>query len=106
MMKSKKLLLLLFFFISDLIYSQVNPNEVYVSGYTRSNGTVVEPHYRTAPNSTNIDNFTTRPNINPHTLEPGKLFPDSNFNGVNSLITVPISEPSYTSDNLDYYYLK
>ena len=29
-----------------------------VSGYYRSSGTYVQPHYRTSPNSTLFDNYT------------------------------------------------
>jgi hypothetical protein len=38
-----------------------------VSGYTRSNGTYVAPHYQTNPNSTQYDNYGTRGNYNAHT---------------------------------------
>ena len=33
---------------------------VYVQGYTRSNGTYVQGYYRTAPNSTTLDNYSTK----------------------------------------------
>lgn len=45
--------------------------EHLVSGYTRSNGTYVAPHYQTDPNGTRNDNYSTRGNVNPHTCEPG-----------------------------------
>jgi hypothetical protein len=44
-----------------------NPNDHYVNGYTRNNGTYVEPHYQTNPNSSTYDNYGTRGNYNPHT---------------------------------------
>ena len=43
-----------------------NPNDHLVSGYTRSNGTYVQPHYQTNPNSTRADNYGTLGNVNPH----------------------------------------
>ncbi len=43
--------------------------EVYVSGYYRSNGTYVNGHYRTSPNSTRLDNYGCTGN--PHTGNPG-----------------------------------
>lgn len=46
-------------------------NEVYVSGYTRSDGTYVKGHYRTAPNDTKKDNYSTKGNTNPHTGKKG-----------------------------------
>lgn len=45
--------------------------DVYVRGYTRSNGTYVAPHYRSDPNRTKNDNFSTKGNINPYTGKPG-----------------------------------
>ena len=39
----------------------------YVHGYTRSNGTYVQPYYRSSPNSTVGDNFSYKGNVNPHT---------------------------------------
>lgn len=63
----------------------------------KSNGSYVEPHYRTAPNSTNTDNFSTIPNINPHTLVPGYISPDSNSNNKNYLYATP--ENANNNDN-------
>ena len=51
--------------------STVNHNTTAVSGYTRSNGTFVQPHVRTMPNSTNWDNFSTKGNSNPFTGSTG-----------------------------------
>ena len=51
-------------------YSQ---GEVWVNGYTKSNGTYVEGHYRTAPNNKKNDNWTTVGNINPYTGKNGYL---------------------------------
>lgn len=59
------------------ISAQTNPNHVHVRGYHRSDGTYVSPHYRTAPNSTNRDNFSTIGNVNPYTGEPGYIQPDN-----------------------------
>ena len=39
----------------------------YVHGYTRSNGTVVQPYHRSSPNNTVTDNFSYKGNVNPHT---------------------------------------
>ena len=41
--------------------------QVYVSGYTKSNGTIVEGYWRTSPNFTRDDNCGTRGNTNPYT---------------------------------------
>lgn len=42
-----------------------------VSGYYRKDGTYVQPHYRTTPNSTRMDNWSTRGNVNPFTGKKG-----------------------------------
>ena len=51
--------------------STVNYNTTSVSGYSRSNGTYVQPHVRTIPNNTNWDNFSTKGNSNPFTGSTG-----------------------------------
>lgn len=53
------------------IPSTVNYNTLNVSGYSRSNGTYVEPYVRTMPNTTNWDNFSTSGNTNPFTGSTG-----------------------------------
>lgn len=44
---------------------------VGVRGYTKKNGTLVAPSVRTGPNSTKLDNFSTKGNINPLTGKEG-----------------------------------
>lgn len=43
----------------------------HVSGYTKRNGTHVEPHRRTRANGTTKDNWSHRGNVNPDTGEVG-----------------------------------
>jgi hypothetical protein len=50
---------------------QINNNHVWVNGYYKLDGTYIPGHFRTAPNSTNLDNFSTVGNINPYTYQPG-----------------------------------
>lgn len=49
--------------------------DVYVEGYYRSDGTYVRPHYRSSPNSSTYDNYSTRGNVNPYTGQPGYRSP-------------------------------
>lgn len=44
----------------------------YVRGYTRNNGTVVQPYYRSSLNNTVTDNFSFRGNTNPYTGKAGQ----------------------------------
>jgi hypothetical protein len=50
-------------------------SSVHVSGYTRSNGTYVAPHYRTAPDATKLNNWSTKGNVNPYTGKAGTKDP-------------------------------
>jgi opacity protein-like surface antigen len=50
--------------------------DVYVRPYYRSDGTYVQGHYRTAPNSSTWDNYGTRGNRNPYTWEQGYRDPN------------------------------
>lgn len=52
-----------------------NSNSSTVSGYTRSNGTHVDSYHRTAPNSTQTDNYGTIGNTNPYTGQQGTHTP-------------------------------
>ena len=47
----------------------------YVNGYTKPNGTYVQPYYRTAPDSTLLNNYSTQGNVNPYTGQPGTVNP-------------------------------
>ncbi|BCA00028.1 hypothetical protein [Bradyrhizobium diazoefficiens] len=52
-----------------------NPNSHSVSGYTRSNGTYVQPYVATNPNGTQRDNYGTSGNVNPYTGATGHRTP-------------------------------
>lgn len=49
----------------------------YVNGYFRSDGTYVAPHYRSSPNSSRFDNYSTQGNTNPYTGQRGYVNPYS-----------------------------
>ena len=55
--------------------------DVYVHGYTRSDGTYVAPHYRSSPNSSTYDNWSTRGNVNPYTGKIGTRSPEPSYGG-------------------------
>lgn len=42
-------------------------SDIHVNGYVRSNGTYVEPHYRTQRDGIFGNNYSTKGNYNPHT---------------------------------------
>lgn len=51
--------------------------DVYVKGYTRKDGTYVAPHYRSDPNGSVYDNWSTKGNVNPYTGKKGTKNPYS-----------------------------
>jgi hypothetical protein len=55
-----------------VVFSMSAFADQYVHGYTRSNGTVVQPYYRSSPNNTVRDNFSYKGNVNPYTGEVGR----------------------------------
>jgi len=57
--------------------AQVTP----YSGYTRQDGTYVQPHYQTSPNSSRLDNYSTQGNVNPYTGQQGTqpAFPQQQY---------------------------
>ena len=69
----KKLLALIaIVFMSIVSFAQ---GYTYVNGYTRSNGTYVQPYHRSSPDSTKLNNFSTQGNTNPYTNQPGTVNP-------------------------------
>lgn len=48
---------------------------VHVNGYFKRDGTYVQSHYRTAPDFTKLNNWSTKGNVNPFTGEPGTKDP-------------------------------
>ncbi len=58
---------------------------VRVRGYYRSNGTYVQPHYRSNPDGNFYNNWSTYPNVNPYTGVRGtRRTPNYNFGSYNS----------------------
>jgi hypothetical protein len=50
-------------------------SDVHVHGYTKKNGTVVQPYTRTHENGTQKDNFSSKGNVNPYTGKVGTKEP-------------------------------
>lgn len=53
--------------------------QVHVNGYVNKNGTYVAPHYRSSPNGTTLDNYSTKGNVNPYTGQAGTKNPYSSY---------------------------
>lgn len=53
--------------------------DTYVRGYTRRDGTYVNGYYRSSPNHTRLDNYSTRGNYNPYTGKTGTVNPYNQY---------------------------
>jgi len=64
--------------------------DTYVRGHYRSDGTYVQPHYRTKPDSYQFNNYSHQGNVNPYTGRVGtqdwkpRLSPGGSY-GINNL---------------------
>ena len=60
---------------SGLYGTGSNPNAHVVRPYVTQQGTYVAPHVQTNPNRTQLDNYSTRGNVNPYTGRIGTRSP-------------------------------
>jgi hypothetical protein len=49
--------------------------DTFVRGYTRKDGTYVQPHYRSNPDGNRFNNYSTQGNTNPYTGRAGTVNP-------------------------------
>jgi len=73
----KKLVSILFItacllFVTPLISNNAEAAS-RVKGYTKKNGTYVQPHYKTSPDKSKFNNFSTKGNYNPYTGKKGTV---------------------------------
>jgi len=68
----KKLLITLVLFTFILAFNQAEARTIKVKSYYKpSTGTYVNSYYKTSPNKTKIDNYSTKYNYNPYTGKKG-----------------------------------
>jgi hypothetical protein len=72
--------------------------QVYVKGYTKKDGTYVAPHYRSSPDGSRYNNYSTIGNMNPYTGQPGTKSPYSD-NAYGSSGSVGTYTKPYSSSN-------
>lgn len=78
----KKLFILTIISVLSLGFfiSPVNAKTISVKGYYKSStGKYVMPSYRTSPNKTKLDNYSTKGNYNPFTGKKGYVSPFRTF---------------------------
>ena len=69
----KKISILALLFTSALGFVSQSFADVWVNGHLRSNGSYVQPHYRSNPDGNFYNNWSTYPNVNPYTGRIGTL---------------------------------
>lgn len=84
--------------------SSSQPSVRYQDGYTKKDGTSVNGHYKTNPNGTNHDNFSTQGNQNPYTGTQGTKARDyspdaSNYGQGRTIHTGPNGGQYYINSN-------
>jgi len=92
--------------LAALALSATASAQVYVHGHTTKNGTYVAPHYRSSPDSSKLNNWSTKGNVNPYTGQAGTKDPYSSSssygrsnNSSSGLYTSPSSSRSGQSGN-------
>ena len=61
--------------VALIVASATVSADTYVRGYIRSDGSYVAPHYRSSPDSSRFNNYSTQGNVNPYTGQPGTVNP-------------------------------
>jgi hypothetical protein len=96
--------------VLNILFIQDICAQVRVSGYFRKNGTYVEPHYRSSPNSSPFDNYSFPGNTNPYTGKVSTGDPEaylsnyyktSNNAGVSSSLSSK-TQSSFTTNPYSY----
>jgi hypothetical protein len=91
----------LIFCLLIVVNTQTLYSQVRVSGYTRKNGTYVQPHMRSSPNSNPYDNYSFPGNTNPYTGKTStgnsdtylyNYYNKSNITGISSINNYPLHE--------------
>ena len=92
----------LFALVAVCLISPASAAQVRVKGYVKKDGTYVAPHYRSNPNGTTLDNYSTKGNTNPYTGKVGTRDSDPNPYGDGSRQSSPYSSSSGDSSSYDY----
>jgi hypothetical protein len=69
--KMKRKLVVLLALLFTIFFTNNVFADVYVKGYYKSDGTYVEPHYRSDPDGNFYNNWSTEGNVNPYTGKKG-----------------------------------
>lgn len=64
--------------VALLSFVNTSNAQTYTKGYIKQNGTYVAPSYRTTPDNTKLNNYSTQGNYNPYSGSKGTKSPYSN----------------------------
>lgn len=88
-------------FLTSMSFAQ--QKEIQVSGYIKTDGTIVQPHVRTAPDNSFNNNWSTKGNVNPHNGNIGtKTSPSSSSRSTQSNPTFYSTTPSNSNKKTSY----
>ena len=90
---------LLILSIAALAFSATASAQVHVRGYTTKSGTYVAPHYRSSPDSSKLNNWSTKGNVNPYTGQVGTKDPYGSSNSSYGNYNNPYSSSSDQNTN-------
>lgn len=80
-MKRLLFIALIFSFVLIVFVNAVEAYAYRTNGYYRRNGTYVQQHYRTSPDNSRWNNYSTRGNYNPYTGRKGYTSPYRLYRG-------------------------
>jgi hypothetical protein len=98
------------FLVLSLLFSFTAVADTYVNGYCRKDGTCVQGYYRSSPNSTTTDNYSSQGNTNPYTGTSGSRANDytpeaSNYAAGQTIYTGPKGGQYYINENGNKVYV-
>lgn len=87
------LIVIFIFLFSSISFAK----DVYVRGYTKSNGTYVHGYHRSSPNQYKYDNYSSQGNTNPYTGQKG--YQRNEYSSPPSYNKSYNSSPSFNNSN-------
>ena len=85
--------------IAALVTAPAFAGDNYVRPHVRNDGTYVEGHYRSNPDSSRLNNYSTQGNYNPYNGQQGTQSPYPAYNNSPSYPSIP-AYPSTNNNGL------
>lgn len=65
--------------LAALLASPLSAKSVHTKGYVKRDGTYVSPSFKTSPDSSRLNNYSTKGNYNPYSGKVGGCEPPANL---------------------------